>query len=252
MIQQKQIRSLLAYSLLLSILIAQTGCSGTAKQETVAITDISSVDKDGFTSIFDGKTFQGWDADTSVWRVEGGSFVGEVTPEKQIKTNSFLIWRKETPADFEFKAEYRINAAGNSGVQYRSEEIKDIPYAVKGYQADIDGANVYTGQNYEERGRGFLAMRGQVARLEAGQKPIITDSLGNSDSLKAKIKVDDWNEIHIVAKGNHLEHFINGIKMCDTIDNDTTARKSSGIIALQVHVMPAMKVEYRNIRYKKG
>jgi hypothetical protein len=183
--------------------------------------------------------------------VEGGSFVGEVTPEKQIKTNSFLIWRKETPADFEFKAEYRISAGGNSGVQYRSEELKDIPYAVKGYQADIDGANVYTGQNYEERGRGFLAMRGQVVRLEAGQKPIITDSLGHSDSLKAKIKVDDWNEIHIVAQGNHLQHYINGILMSDATDNDSTNRRASGIVALQVHVMPAMKVEYRNIRYKK-
>lgn len=209
-----------------------------------------STDKEGFTQIFDGKTFNGWDGDTSVWRIDSNSFIGEVTPEKQIKTNSFLIWRSEQPTDFEFKAEYRISADGNSGVQYRSEEVPGIPYAVKGYQADIDGANQYTGQNYEERGRGFLAMRGQRARLETNQKPIIIDSVGNSDSLKTHIK-DGWNEIYIVAKGNDMKHYINGILMSETIDNDTVNRKEKGIIALQVHVKPSMKVEFRNIRYKK-
>jgi hypothetical protein len=208
-------------------------------------------DKDGFTQIFDGKTFTGWDGDTSVWRIDSSSFIGEVTLEKQIKTNSFLIWRAGKPADFEFKAEYRISAGGNSGVQYRSEEVKDIPYAVKGYQADIDGANQYTGQNYEERGRGFLAMRGQKARLEANQKPIVIDSVGNSDELKTHIKANDWNEIYIVARGNDMKHYINGILVSETIDNDTANRKMEGIIGLQVHVLPTMKVEYRNIRYKK-
>ena len=248
----KIFNQLLRFSFLPAIVLIMTSCSDAPKQETVAGVDTTISEKDGFTQIFDGKTFQGWDADTSVWRVEEGSFIGEVTAQKQIKTNSFLIWRAEKPSDFEFKAEYRISEGGNSGVQYRSEELKDIPFAVKGYQADIDGANVYTGQNYEERGRGFLAMRGQVVTLEAGQKPIITDSLGNSDSLKAKIKVNDWNEIYITAKGNRLKHYINGILMSDATDNDTTARKADGVIALQVHVMPSVKVEYRNIRYKKG
>jgi hypothetical protein len=208
-------------------------------------------DKDGFTQIFDGKTFTGWDGDTSVWHIDSSSFIGEVTPAKQIKTNSFLIWRAGRPADFEFKAEYRISAGGNGGVQYRSEEVKDIPYAVRGYQADIDGANQYTGQNYEERGRGFLAMRGQKARLEPNQKPVIIDSVGNPDELKTHIKPNDWNEIYIVAKGNDMKHYINGILMSETIDNDSISRKMEGIIGLQVHVLPAMKVEYRNIRYKK-
>ncbi len=162
-----------------------TSCNDPSATDTAKS---DSTDKDGFTQIFDGKTFTGWDGDTSVWHIDSSSFIGEVTPAKQIKTNSFLIWRAGRPADFEFKAEYRISAGGNSGVQYRSEEVKDIPYAVKGYQADIDGANQYTGQNYEERGRGFLAMRGQKARLESNQKPIIIDSVGNPDELKTHIK----------------------------------------------------------------
>src|SRR5215217_651143 len=146
---------------------------------------------DGFVKIFDGKTLNGWDADTSFWRVENGVIVGQVFPEKPIKTNTFLIWKDGQPADFEFKAEYRISPEGNSGVQYRSEELKDIRYALKGYQADIDGADQYTGQNYEERGRGFLAMRGQKVILKANEKPVITGTVGNSDSLKALIKKDD-------------------------------------------------------------
>jgi hypothetical protein len=192
-----------------------------------------------------------WEADTSHWRIENGTFVGEVTKEKQLKSNTFLIYRGDTPGDFEFKAEYRISPEGNSGVQYRSEMVENVPYGLKGYQADIDGANRYTGQNYEERGRGFLAMRGEQSVLKEGQKPTITGSLGNNDELKSKIKKDDWNQIHIIAKGNHILHYINGVLMSETTDEDASKRKMSGLIGLQVHVMPKMKVEYREIYLKK-
>jgi Domain of Unknown Function (DUF1080) len=248
MVKNNLFKYLVPLIVLLGFVAIAISCNNSSTTDAVKS---DGIDKDGFTQIFDGKTFTGWDGDTSVWHIDSSSFIGEVTPAKQIKTNSFLIWRTDRPADFEFKAEYRISAGGNSGVQYRSEEVKDIPYAVKGYQADIDGANQYTGQNYEERGRGFLAMRGQKARLEPNQKPIIIDSVGNSDSLKRHIKPDDWNEIYIVARGNNMKHYINGILMSETIDNDSTNRKMEGILGLQVHVLPAMKVEYRNIRYKK-
>ena len=206
---------------------------------------------DGFVKIFDGKTLNGWDADTSFWRVENGVIVGQVFPGKPLKTNTFLIWRGGQPADFEFKAEYRISPEGNSGVQYRSEELKDIPHALKGYQADIDGADQYTGQNYEERGRGFLAMRGQKVVLKANEKPMVTGSVGDSDSLKALIKKGDWNEIHIIARGNKMQHFINGVLMSEAVDEDSANSKSSGLLGMQVHVMSKMKVEYRNISLKK-
>jgi hypothetical protein len=207
--------------------------------------------KDGFKKIFDGKTMKNWEADTSHWRIENGTFVGEVTKEKQLKSNTFLIYRGDTPGDFEFKAEYRISPEGNSGVQYRSEMVENVPFGLKGYQADIDGANRYTGQNYEERGRGFLAMRGEQSVLKEGQKPTITGSVGNSDELKAKIKKDDWNQIHIIAKGNHILHYINGVLMSETTDEDASKRKMSGLIGLQVHVMPKMTVEYRELYLKK-
>ena len=204
----------------------------------------------GFIKIFDGKTMKGWEADRTFWRIENGTFVGEVTAAHAIKTNTFLIWRGGLPANFELIAQYRISPEGNSGIQYRSEEVKGIRYALKGYQADIDGANTYTGQNYEERGRGFLAMRGEKALLKTDQKPLIKGSVGNSDSLKSLIKVGDWNEIHIIAKGNHLQHFINAVLMSDATDEDSKARKFNGVLGFQVHVMPTMKVEYKNIYFK--
>ena len=203
-----------------------------------------------FINIFDGKTFNGWKADTSVWHIENECFVGEVTPNKQIQTNSFLIYTRSQAGDFEFKAKFKISKDGNSGVNYRSEELATIPYALKGYQADIDGENVYTGQNYEERGRGFLAMRGQNTTINNSKDAFIIKSIGNSDSLKSKIIVDDWNEIHLIVKGNNMKHYINGILMSETTDNDSSNNKLSGLIGLQVHVSKEMQVAYKNIQIK--
>src|SRR5678816_217979 len=106
-------------------------------------TTFAQTKKGKFVKIFDGKTFKGWEVDTTFWKVENGVAVGQVLPGQSIKTNTFLIWKGGEPADFEFKAQYRISPEGNSGVQYRSEELKDIRYALKGYQADIDGADQY-------------------------------------------------------------------------------------------------------------
>jgi Domain of Unknown Function (DUF1080) len=212
----------------------------------------SQAKKGQFVKIFNGTSFKGWEADTSFWKVEDGVAVGQVLPGQAIKANTFLIWKGGEPADFEFKAQYRISPEGNSGVQYRSEIVRDIPYALKGYQADIDGANTYTGQNYEERGRGFLAMRGQKVILKTNEMPLVTDStgLGSSEFLKGSIK-SGWNEIHIIAKGNKMQHYINGVLMSEAIEEDTVKGKSSGLLGMQVHVMPKMKVEYKEIYLKQ-
>ena len=245
----RQLKSLAGICAIAIIAACNNSSETSAATETKEAKDTTATGS-GFTDMFDGKTLNGWKGDTGYWRVENGEIVGEVTPAKPLKNNTFLIWTGGEPGDFEFKAEFKINPEGNSGVQYRSEELKDIPLALKGYQADIDGANTYTGQNYEERGRGFLAMRGQVVDLKAGEKPVVTGSLGSSDSLKALIKTNDWNTIDIIAKGNHMKHYINGVLMSEATDNDATASKAKGVIGLQVHVMPAMKVEYRNLKIK--
>ncbi len=222
--------------------------------------------KKDFKSIFDGKTLTGWEGDPVYWRVEDGAIVGEITADKLLKTNTFITWKGGEPKDFELKLEYKITSDGNSGINYRSEQLSDVPHALKGYQADIDGKNRYTGQNYEERGRTTLAYRGQTTVISGTEdtKAAVKDFVKNNawtqvdvkksmdkDSLQTFIKTDDWNEVHLIIKGNRLQHYVNGVLMSDVTDNDKVNRKISGLLGVQVHVGPPMKVEYRNIRLKE-
>ena len=218
----------------------------------------------GYVSIFDGKTLKGWEGDGVHWRAENGNLVGEVTPETLLKTNTFLIWQGGQPANFELTCEFKITKGGNSGINYRSVMVENVPHALKGYQADIDGANRYTGQNYEERGRTTLAYRGQKTLIPAPKvslqdgiknnawtSAVVTGSLGSSDSLQTLINSEDWNKCRLVVKGNHLQHYINEVLMSDVTDNDPVNGKSKGLLGVQVHVGPPMKVEYRNIMLKR-
>jgi len=211
---------------------------------------------DGFKPMFDGKTLNGWEGDPKYWRVENGEIIGEIIPETIIKVNTFLIWKGGHPADFELKVSYRISAKGNSGVNYRSVRVDSLPYALKGYQADIDGKDKYnlgyprySGQNYEERGRQFLALRGQKTVVENG-KPTVVDSTGTKEELLKSINYDGWNELHIIAKGNKLQHYLNDKLMSEVVDNDAANRKMDGLIGVQVHVGPPMKIEYKDFRIK--
>ena len=154
--------------------------------------------------------------------------------------------------DFELKVAYRVSARGNSGINYRSEMATNFgPWAMRGYQADIDGANKYTGQNYEEKGRTFLALRGQAIRIKDGQPSEIISSLGTPNELLSIIRTNDWNEYHLIASGNVLTHILNGRVMSVVVDEDAANRKSEGLLGVQVHVGPPMKIEYRNFRLKQ-
>jgi hypothetical protein len=210
-------------------------------------------DEPGFESIFDGKTLSGWEGDPAYWRVEGRTLVGEVTPQTLLKSNTFVIWRGGRPRDFELKLEYRITADGNSGINYRSTSVADpvTPanrFALRGYQCDIDGKNRYTGNNYEEKGRLFLAVRGQLTRVVGGRPPILLSKIGDSSELGTAI-TSGWNSVHLIVRGNIATHIVNGRVMSIVID-DAPNRPADGVIGVQVHVGPPMKVEYRNIRLK--
>jgi hypothetical protein len=225
--------------------------------------------KQQFISIFNGKNLDGWDGDTTYWRVEDSALTGEVKPDNLLQHNSFIIWRGGMPADFELKGQFRISAQGNSGINYRSEEVKDIPYALRGYQADIDGQNWYTGQNYEERKRTTLAYIGQKTTVnpcmeqtspEAISKRVRnnawtcitqTASLGSAAHLTTDILPNQWHTFHLIVRGNHMQHYVNGQLMSDVIDNDTVNRSTKGLIGVQVHVGPAMKVQYKHLQLKQ-
>jgi 3-keto-disaccharide hydrolase len=216
---------------------------------------VPPLDESGFQPIFDGKTLNGWDCDSDFWRAEDGAIVGESKLDHQPKQNIFCIWKGGQPADFELKLQYRLTGTndGNSGIQYRSIERPDIAkWVMQGYQADIDLKQMFTGQIYEERGRGFLALRGQIAYVPSGKKVGSIGTLGDSNELKGLIKNNDWNDLHIIARGNTIVQSLNGRVMSALIDDDTAGRKMQGEIGIQLHRLPnaAMKIEVRNIRLK--
>jgi hypothetical protein len=217
--------------------------------------EVLAVDEPGFQSIFDGRTLAGWEGNPSYWRAESGVLVGEITPANVIKSNTFIIWRGGTPADFELKLDYRITPEGNSGINYRSVVVPDPvtpanTFAMRGYQCDLDGRKRYPGNNYEEKGRLFLAVRGQMSRVVGGRPPVVLSSFATSDDL-ASVATADWNAAHIIARANVATHILNGRLMSVTIDDDAPNRKVDGLIGMQVHAGPPMKIEYRNIRLKR-
>ncbi|KFG91375.1 hypothetical protein BV98_000868 [Sphingobium herbicidovorans NBRC 16415] len=208
-------------------------------------------DGPGFKPLFDGRTLSGWRGDPQYWRVEDGAIVGQVTPDTLLRSNTFLIWSGGKPEDFELKLDYRITLGGNSGINYRSVVVKDeiTPanrFALSGLQFDIDGRNLFTAMVYEERGRSFIARRGQFTRTTTPPSQVI-GTIGEPGSLKT-IR-PDWNEAHIIAKGPALYHLLNGQLMAAAID-EAKGRRRNGELGMQVHVGPPMKVEYRNIRLK--
>lgn len=204
--------------------------------------------EDGFETIFNGKNLEGWKGKEGYWSVEDGAITGTNTAEKPTPNNTFLVWQGEV-ADFELRLQYKI-VGGNSGIQYRSELVDKEKFIVGGYQADIDSSPTYSGINYEERGRGILAERGQEVKITGDKNIEVVKSLGDKGELQSKIKAEQWNDYTVIAKGGKLQHIINGVPM-STVEDVSTKAKASGILALQLHAGPPMKVQFKNIVIKK-
>ena len=209
-----------------------------------------AADSDGFTPIFNGQDLTGWAGRTDLWTVQDGAITGTTTKETALKKNTFLVWQGGQPGDFELRFEYKM-VGGNSGVQYRSKVLDEKDFVVGGYQADIDATPRYSGINYEEKGRGILAERGQRVTIGAdGQKAV--EKFGDAAELQKKIKAEEWNDYRVVAAGNNLKHYINGELMSEVTDNQTDKAAASGVLAFQVHTGPPMVVQFRNVRIKEG
>jgi hypothetical protein len=207
--------------------------------------------EEGFKPIFDGRSLSGWDGDPKFWRVEEGAIVGETTPENPTRGNTFIVWRHGELDDFELRLEYRIRG-GNSGVQYRSFQKPDWgKWVVGGYQADLEAGDTWSGACYAERERGILARRGESTVIRANHKPEVVGTVGDSKEIQAAIRKEDWNSYRIVARGFELLHEINGTATAKVVDEDAAMRRRGGILALQLHAGPPMKVEFRNIRLKR-
>ena len=189
--------------------------------------------------------------------------VERTSKEHPARGNNFLIARKGNTnlviADFELRLSFKIvpntpSGFGNSGIQYRSMDRGN--FVVHGYQADFESGPTYTGILYEEGGRGILAQRGQkVIIRDDPQKPgstkiDVTGSVGMSSDIQAAIRKESWNDYVVIAKGNHLQQFINGHQTVDVTDEQEAKAAKSGILALQLHAGDPMTVQFKNIRIR--
>ena len=210
----------------------------------------------GFLSIFNGKDLTGWDGNPKLWSVKDGAITGQTTAENPAKGNTFLIWTNGTPGDFELRCSFKLvpgdsNGFANSGIQYRSKVFDPANWVVGGYQADMEAGPSYTGILYEERMRGIMALRGEKVVWDKEDKKQVVGSVGDAAAIGAAVKKGDWNEYVIIAKGNHLQQFINGKQTIDLTDDCEAKRAMSGVLALQLHAGSPMMAQFRNLRIKK-
>ena len=204
--------------------------------------------------LFDGKSFKGWNGDPKFWSVQDGAILGQTTKETPTKGNTFLIWKGGKLSDFDLTLDYKIEA-GNSGIQYRSfvKPGKHDGWRIGGYQADLEAGDKFSGICYGEGFRGILSMRGMKTTLTLDPKGKLkkdAKQFGDSVEIGKAVKKGKWNKYRITAKGFQFQHFINGVKTTELIDNDEKTRRKDGLLALQLHAGPPMKVLFKNIVLK--
>ncbi len=212
---------------------------------------------DGMVKLFNGKDLTGWDGDPRLWSVKDGALRGETTEQIKANGNTFIIWKDGTVKDFELRFSYRCSASNNSGVQYRSKHITDArnnKWVVRGYQGEIRNEvklpNV-SGFIYDEGGkRGRLLLVGEKAVWEDGKKTSLGTVCTAEEYAKA-FKLDGWNEYVIIAKGNNIKQYVNGVQTVDFTDNQPELALKEGIIALQLHAGKPMWVDFKDIRLKQ-
>ena len=209
-----------------------------------------------FKKIFNGKDLSGWDGDSRLWSVKDGVIHGETTPENAANGNTFLIWQDGKTEDFELRIKFRCNATNNSGIQYRSKHITDDSarnkWVVRGYQHEIRNEekfpNVSSFIYGEGLGRGRICLTCEKAVMADGKKKVVK-KLMTEDEFVELFKLDDWNQVRIVANGNRIRHFLNGKLVLDFTDSKELAL-TSGVLALQLHAGKPMWVEFKDIRIR--
>lgn len=203
------------------------------------------------TAIFDGTTLKGWKApNMNFWSVRDGTITAESTAEKPCKENQFLVWHEEV-GDFELTLKFKLvgGPSANSGVQVRSMVQSDGH--VKGYQCDISQPDVqYLGAVYDERGRKMLALRGQKTVIQADGKKVSTP-LPEAESILTGYQAGQWNEYKITFKGDTLTVQINGKTSSIVIDQQESEREMKGVLALQMHSGPPMRVQFKDVNLKE-
>jgi hypothetical protein len=199
----------------------------------------------GFVAVFNGKDLAGWEGSPEYWKVEDGSLTG--VADGTLKYNRFITWKKGTLKNFELRVKVKVTPGGNSGIQYRGAQRPDLGESVvTGYQCDVVANRPdYNGMLYEERGRRILAHTGEKVIIDVKGQPWVVGEFPVKE-----FKAGDWHEFRVLVEGNKHRHWIDGHPTVEVIDLDEKGRKLEGVLAVQVHVGPAMKIQYRDFWVK--
>ncbi len=206
--------------------------------------------------LFNGKDLTDWDGDPRLWSVKDGVLRGETTAENPAKGNTFIIWKGGKLKDFELRLSFRCNAANNSGIQYRSKHITEgkpaNQWVVRGYQHELRNETQLpsvAGFIYDEGGkRGRICLVGEQAVWGEDGKKKVTGTLIDQAGYAKLFKLDDWNDVVIIGKGNHIQHYLNNTLILDFTDNEPQLALKEGVLALQLHAGKPMWVEFKDIR----
>jgi hypothetical protein len=225
----------------------------------------------GFVQVFDGATLKGWDGNPAVWRVENGVMIGESTPDKP-SGNSYISYHGNdggVSRDFDLKLEIKVEGGGGSGIQYRSQvglpwlrarpgdPAINLNWMMTGPQADFwfpvgPRQFAWTGQFYSENtDAGIIAWRGQVVNTVPGRAPRLVGNIGDHAALGGYVRINDWNDYLIMARGGTFIHVINGQLMSVLVDDDpASSNNKPGLIGFEIEGVPC-KVSIRNVWLKK-
>ncbi|MEE2642601.1 MAG: DUF1080 domain-containing protein [Planctomycetota bacterium] len=215
-------------------------------------------ESDELKKIFNGKDLTGWDGDPRLWTVSKGVIRGETTAEKRANGNTFLIWKGGKTGDFELRLSFRVSSQNNSGIQYRSRHITQgkprNPWVVRGYQHEIRNSNKLpsvAGFIYDEGGkRGRMCLVGEKTEWNGEGKRELQGTVISGDEFAKLFRVDQWNDVVILAKGHRIHHYMNGRLILDCTDNHPKQALLDGVLALQLHAGAAMWVEFKDIRIR--
>lgn len=182
--------------------------------------------EEGFALLVDDGSLEGWSVigGQATFEATGDEVIGRRGPGE----NTFLRTDKFY-GDFELRLQMRWDEAGNSGILLRSHQAVETGRAY-GYQYELDPSErAWSGGIYDE------ARRGWIANLE-----------GNEEARQA-IRLADWNDVRIEARGASIKTWINGVAAADIVDG----LDAVGFIALQVHSGDSGVIRWRHIRIKE-